>query len=60
MTDKANPDSPVETPVVAYEVEADAFQAGLAALAELPYNKVGNILNELRRALPIHASEETE
>jgi len=42
-----------DLPPVAYRVEATAFQASLTTLAELPYNKVGNLLNALRAATPI-------
>lgn len=47
-------------PHVAYRVEATVFQAALNTLAELPYNKVGNLLNQLRAATPITEVDDSE
>lgn len=48
----------MEAPHIAYRVEATVFQAALNTLAELPYNKVGNLLNQLRAATPITEEDE--
>ncbi len=49
-TAKKKPEGPK---VVAYRVDAVAFTNAIAVMAELPYNRVGNLINELRSSKEI-------